>query len=334
MKTKCHVLVTGGLGFIGSSLVDSFVASGNEVTVVDDCSSNVIDVDELAVGPGTVKFIRSDVTDYLRGQGRHLKADVVVHAACYVGAAGVLEHAGAIVRDSVAAAAEVVEFCLQRDSALVFISSSEVYGRSGILSESMDLRIPPYMNARIEYGIAKLACEAMIVNSGFRGLRAVSLRPFNVVGPRQSRAGGFVLPTFVQQALGGKPLTVFSTGEQKRAFLAVDDFVSAVRWLLRRGISGSEQRFNIGNPLNSVSILELASLVARQAGCDLNTAFTDGKAVYGPRYFEAESVDKLCDIAELNALGWRPTVGLPSIVDLTIEHYSKRRDVRGSDART
>lgn len=334
MQRKQRVLVTGGLGFIGSSLVESFVATGADVIVVDDCSSNVIEADELVSGPGTIEFVRSDITKYLLGSGRELDVDVVVHAACYVGAAGVLAHTGRIVRDSVAAAAEVVELCLRCDADLVFVSSSEVYGRSGVLSESMDLRVPPYMNARIEYGIAKLACEAMIVNSGHRGLRAVSLRPFNVVGPRQSRRGGFVLPTFVQQALGGRPLTVFSTGEQKRAFLAISDFVSAVRWLLDGRIAGSDQRLNIGNPANSVSILELASLVVDHVGADLKLVFTDGKCIYGPRYFEAESVDKLCDINKLNAQGWRATETLSGIISDTIEYYSQRRDVRGSDART
>ena len=92
-----------------------------------------------------------------------------------------------------------------------------------MLAEGDDIIVPTHYNARLEYAIAKTLTEAATINSRHRGLRGFVIRPFNVAGPRQSRAGGFVMPTFVQQALAGRPLTVFAGGGQERAFLSATD---------------------------------------------------------------------------------------------------------------
>jgi nucleoside-diphosphate-sugar epimerase len=189
------------------------------------------------------------------------------------------------------------------------------------------------MNARIEYAIAKLACEAMVINSGPRGLRAVSIRPFNVVGPRQSRAGGFVLPTFVQQALGNRPITVFATGRQRRSFLAIDDFVRAVRQVTAEPLRGADRRINVGNSANTISIEELAGRVRALLGSSSPIIHVDARTVYGEAYFEAESVDKLCDASFAARLGWKPRDNLDHIILATAEYFRSHRDVRGSDAR-
>jgi nucleoside-diphosphate-sugar epimerase len=117
----------------------------------------------------------------------------------------------------------VVEACIAADAPLCTFSSAEVYGRSGLLHETDDIIVPPRYNVRLEYAIAKTLTEAITANARHRGLRGFVIRPFNVAGRGQSRAGGFVMPTFVQQALAGRPLTVFASGHQVRAFLAVTD---------------------------------------------------------------------------------------------------------------
>jgi nucleoside-diphosphate-sugar epimerase len=216
-----RAVVTGGLGFIGSHVVDALVADGREVTIVDSMVAAVTDGREYEALGCVVH--RVSIADFLAGGGTFAGADLVVHAASHVGPAGILRHQGTLGADIVTTTQLVVEECVAHDIALVAFSSAEVYGRSGLLQESDDLVVPVHYNARLEYAIAKTLTEAVTINSRHRGLRGLVIRPFNVAGPRQSRAGGFVMPTFVQQAIAGRPLTVFAGGEQQRAFLSAVD---------------------------------------------------------------------------------------------------------------
>jgi len=193
--------------------------------------------------------------------------------------------------------------------------------------------VPPYYNARIEYALAKLTSEAMIGNSQHRGLRAIVIRPFNVAGPRQSRAGGFVLPTFVQQALGDRPLTVFAGGRQTRAFLGIDDLVGFVARHVDDRLFEQPALYNVGNPDNATTIQALAERVIRLLGSRSTIVQVDPKSVYGPLYFEAESVEKVPAIGKATALGWSPAQSLDAIIAQCAEYYRTHQDPRGSDAR-
>lgn len=326
-----HVLVTGGLGFIGSALSERFLVRGMEVTVVDNELSNVIAASELTRKYPHARYVKADIAEFLRGEGRNLRCDLVVHAASYVGAAGILQYAGTMARDMLEATHQVIGLCLRNDADLVNISSSEVYGRSGVLAESDDIRVPPYFNARIEYALAKLAGEAMIQNSGYKGLRALSIRPFNVVGPRQSRNGGFVLPTFVQQALENEPLTVFGNGLQTRSFISIEDVADFLELCLEHTFS-EPTSVNLGNPDNTTTISDLAYQVRTLLNSNSGTVFVDPVSVYGPHYREAESVEKVCDISLARKLGWSPAVRLADIIRQTGAYYGSNGDSGGSDA--
>jgi nucleoside-diphosphate-sugar epimerase len=327
-----HALVTGGLGFIGSTVSERLLSRGVRVTIVDDESSNVIEGADLTSRFPQALYIKEEISQFLLSRAQDLSCDLVVHAASYVGAAGVLRHAGTMAQHMINVTGRVVQFCLERDAQLCYFSSSEVYGKSGVLSESTEIRVPPYFNARIEYALAKLTGEAMIANSCPKGLRATILRPFNVVGPRQSRSGGFVLPTFVQQALGNKPLTVFGSGAQKRAFLDVEDLAD----LIEICIALQETRLlivNAGNPQNTVTIDNLARLVVKHLKSPSTIEFVDARSVYGPLYMEAESVEKMCDISLAQSLDWTPKFDLEGIIRRTADFYQTCRDTGGADAR-
>lgn len=211
---------------------------------------------------------------------------------------------------------------------LVNFSSAEVYGRSGALREGADARIPARYNARIEYALGKLAAEAMCINSRARGLRSVVLRPFNVAGPRQSRFGGFVVPTFVQQALAGEPLTVFATGRQKRAFLSVRDLSRFVTDHLDERAFDTPRVFNVGNPANAITVQELAVRIRELLSSSSEIVFTDATTIYGSDYEEAESFEKLPEIRGAAELGWAPRVDLDELIEETAVYYRTRVDRR------
>jgi nucleoside-diphosphate-sugar epimerase/glycosyltransferase involved in cell wall biosynthesis len=325
-----RVLVTGGLGFIGSFMAESLAARGAKVTIVDSGVSSVCDASELEAPAGSITHVPASVEDYLSGHPSLHRFDRVVHCASVVGPAALLEHSGRIGSAIVGAAATLIEACIRADIPLVYFSSAEVYGRSGMLFEGSDIRVPPHYSARIEYALGKLAAEAMCVDSKDRGLRSVVLRPFNIAGPRQSRFGGFVLPTFVQQALAGTALTVFATGRQKRAFCAVSDLCRFVADYLDDSALAAPSIYNVGNPANTIEIYDLATRVKELVGSPSEIVFADARVIHGPGYEEAESFEKLPDIGGATGLGWMPQVTLDELIQRTIAYYRAHDDVRAA----
>jgi nucleoside-diphosphate-sugar epimerase len=155
-------------------------------------------------------------------------------------------------------------------------------------------------------------------------------RSFNVAGPRQSRFGGFVLPTFVQQALLGQPLTVFATGRQKCVFLSVRDLCRFINDYLPDSVFDHPRVFNVGNPANATTIYDLAVRVRDRVGSASDIVFTDARTIYGESYEEAESFEKLPDIHGAQELGWGPQVSLDDLIDETIGYYRTHRDTRAA----
>jgi nucleoside-diphosphate-sugar epimerase len=328
-----HILVTGGLGFIGSFVTESIVASGNTATVVDSCVSSVIEADDLQVPSGTVEVATKSVEDYLVEVGNLDNFDMVVHCASYVGPASILGYAGQLGPAIVSTTAKVIEKCLAADIPLVNFSSAEIYGKSGILREDGDIRVPPYFNPRIEYALGKLTAEAMCINSKHSGLRSATIRPFNVAGPRQSRYGGFVMPTFVQQALEGRPMTVFASGRQRRAFLSVFDLCRFIHEHLTDEAFDDPKVYNVGAPGNTTEIYDLAARIKTKTGSESDIIYADATKIYGPQYEEAESFEKLPELRNAAALGWQPRMDLDWLIEETITYYKSHSDLRGANAR-
>ncbi len=254
----------------------------------------------------------------------------MVHAASHVGPAGILKYAGRLGPEIVRGTGNVIEASVAASVPLCVFSSAEVYGRSGYLGEGDDLLVPADYNVRIEYAGAKTLAEIMTVNSLQRGLEAFVIRPFNVVGPRQSRAGGFVLPTFVQQALSGMPITVFASGQQVRSLTAVSDLSRFLTGYWGTAVRSGRQIFNVGNPANGTTVLNLAERVRELLGSSSEIVHMDGRDVYGPAYMEARSFEKMPVLGAALDLGWSPEVDLDELILQTAEYYRTREDYRMS----
>jgi nucleoside-diphosphate-sugar epimerase len=321
------VIVTGGLGFIGSYVVDALLAAGTDVEVIDSMVTAVTDGAEYEAHP-RCRVRRQPIEDYVRHGGSFADADWVVHAASCVGPAEILSHQGRLGVEIATATQLVIEACLAADTALIGFSSAEVYGRSGLLSEGDPLNVPTAYNARLEYALAKALTEAAIINSRHRGLRGFVIRPFNVAGARQSRAGGFVMPTFVQQALAGDPLTVFAGGRQVRAFLSPLDLARFVTDHADAALAGGRPIFNLGHPNNCIAIWDLAERVVKRLGSRSEIVHADATEIYGPFYFEAESIEKVPVLDAAPAVGWHPEIGLDELIDETAAHYRTHVDAR------
>jgi nucleoside-diphosphate-sugar epimerase len=159
-------------------------------------------------------------------------------------------------------------------------------------------------------------------------LKAFVIRPFNVAGSRQSQAGGFVMPTFVQQALSGHPITVFATGQQVRSFTSATDLSCFLTNFWDSALESGAPVFNIGNPDNSTTIWGLAKRVKTLLNSPSETMYADAKKIHGPDYEEAESFEKVPALGAALEVGWRPQVGLDELILETADYYRFRADYR------
>lgn len=298
-----RIIVTGGLGFIGSHLSDRLVADGHAVTVLDDRSTPAVcDV------PGA-EVITAGICEWDGWRSRDF--DLVYHLASPVGPLGVIGWRGRLAPEVVGCAAVLARYAVRHRIRLVDVSTSEIYGSGGMDCEDDDCTFRAPTSARKEYAVAKLAAETMLRNTP--GLDTVIVRPFNVAGPRQRAEGGFVLPRFIGQALAGEPLTVYQPGTQRRAFTHVADIVEGLILAAERGAPG--EAYNLGNPANSCAILELAQDVLSVTGSPSPITIVDPRRLHGEAF--AEAPDKIPNAAKaMRDLGWMPSRGrLQTIAD-------------------
>ncbi len=328
-----RVLVTGGFGFLGSHLVEQLLAIGATVDVVDNLTSNAIDphaflrrclpaIDETRLRRCGLLSIE----DYVAQDALSREPfDEIYHCASVVGPVGVLGHAGKIVVSVVDDTYRMMELAARDGARLCDVSTSEIYGggRGGLCAETDPKTITSNVSARLEYAVAKLACEVAIINSTRSSdLWATIVRPFNIAGPRQSHVGGFVLPRFIRQALAGDPLTVYGDGSAVRAFTHVTDVADGVVRAARHGTRGSA--YNIGNAANKTTILDLARLVLRVTGSSSQIQHVDPKDLHGPAFEEAS--DKYPDAAlARSTLGWEPQHDLERVVRDAVDYIREDR---------
>jgi UDP-glucose 4-epimerase len=183
--------------------------------------------------------------------------------------------------------------------------------------------IPPKVSVRLEYAVAKLGCEVALMNMAkVAGLEVTIVRPFNVAGSRQSTLGGFVLPRFIGQALAGEPITVYGDGKMVRAFTDVRDIVDGIMRVMRLGQNG--EAYNIGNPANKTTILDLAEKVLQIVGGESPITFVDPKNLWGPLFEEAN--DKYPDSERaMRELGWSPRYDLECTIREAADYIRERR---------
>lgn len=304
-------VITGGLGFIGSHLVDRCLAEGLDVLVIDDCRSTRQRATELWPSDSRVKFLMADCRTVVPQD----RAEVVFHLASPVGPVGVLNRAGYITPEVIDGSRAAARWAMRDGVPMIDVSTSEIYGGGdqGLCAESMPRIVEAGAWARLEYQTAKLAAEVMLQNTADLDVRII--RPFNVAGPRQSPAGGFVLPRMVQQALTGKPITVYTPGTQRRALTHVLDIVDGIWLAWRKGETNRD--YNLGNPGNTCSMMSLAHEVADYVG-GAEVTVVDPVGLHGEQFKEA--AEKFPDATRaMTELGWHPTRSRQQIIADTVE---------------
>ncbi len=304
-------LVTGGLGFIGSHLVELLLSKGTEVVIIDSFVNNCVDDMDCDILAGSIPNVVSMEDIFV---------DAVFHLASTVGPVGVLSRSGEMGIDIVTDTVVLRDLCIEDKIKFIYVSTSEIYGDVKDWHEDSVKVFPAHYTVRSEYAAGKMTSEIGIVNKAkVADLEYTIIRPFNVAGPRQKPNFGFVLPRFVIAALTGQPITVYGDGSQRRAFTDVRDICDAMYMLAIH----YEGIFNIGNPANEMSIKDLAELVLKLVGdTDSEIIYVDPKKLHGDLFEEVP--DKIPCIDKLKGLGWSPKYSIEETINDTIEYYRKK----------
>ena len=292
-------LITGGAGFIGANLAEALVRDGERVRILDDFSSGSLD--NLAAVRDRVEVVKGDLRDF-----ETVKR--AMQGVTYVSHQGALRSVERSVDDPLSSDEVNVHGTLHvlmaaRDTPgvkrVVYASSSSVYGDNPALPKVEDQTPAPVS----PYAVSKLAAEQYCrVFSKLYGLETVSLRYFNVFGPKQSPESRYaaVIPLFMRSALKGEPIEVHGDGEQSRDFTYIDNVVQANRLSLTTpGLSG--EVFNVAcNERHS--LLDIAAVLGRLLGRELPRRHVE------PRRGDVRHTQASIDRIE-SKTAFRPTIG-------------------------
>jgi UDP-glucose 4-epimerase len=309
-----EVLVTGGLGFIGSHLVEALLSRGCRVVVLDDLSGGRRENLQAEAANDGLEIIIGSVNDRPTVDRLVERADLVFHLAAVVGSARVVDDPVGTIRTNLIGTGVVLAAATRFDRPVVFTSTSEVYGHTASVPFHEDL--PTSVGApgvpRWSYAAAKVAAEQLaLAHAAEEGLQVVIPRLFNTVGQRQRARYGMVVPRFVDQVLGGTPVTVYGDGRQTRCFVDVFDVVEALIGLAECS-SARGRVVNVG-ATEETTILELAEMVrtmARQQGFQPNgIRFIPYGDVFGPGFEDPARRVPATGLLE-SLTGWRPRIPL------------------------
>ena len=314
-----RVLITGAAGFLGSHLCERLLIDGHDVLGMDNfITGSPENLAHLAGQPG-FSFIRHDVSNFIFVPGR---VDAVMHFASpaspnpnsplgYVNLPIQTMKAGALGTHNSLGVARA------HNARFMLASTSEIYGDplEHPQTEYYWGHVNP-IGPRSVYDEAKRFAEALtMAYHHAHGIDTRIVRIFNTYGPRMHLDDGRVVPNFIQQALVGKPLTIYGDGMQTRSFCYVDDLIEGIIRLL---LSEEHDPVNIGNPVET-TILEFAETINRIVGNRAGIAFLPAERL------ESDPQRRRPDITRArNILGWEPTINLEEGIGNIIPYFRSK----------
>src|SRR5436309_2212774 len=291
-------VVTGGCGFLGSHLCEHLLELGDRVICIDNLDTGSLENIEH-IGQPEFEFINHDLTEFVALDG---PIDFIYHLASPASPIDYARLPLHTLKVGSHGTHHMLGLAKVKRARFLIASTSEVYGDPEVhpQPETYWGHVNP-IGPRGVYDEAKRYAEALtMAYHRQQGVDTAIIRIFNTYGPRMRPHDGRAIPTFLRQALSGKPLTVFGDGSQTRSFCYVDDLI---RGLYLLATSGEHLPVNIGNPDHEVTMLELAQTVIRVTGSTSEIVFealpTDDPQVRRPDIPRARQV-----------LDWEPEVDL------------------------
>jgi UDP-glucose 4-epimerase len=319
-ELQLRVLVTGGAGFIGSHLVDRLVHANHDIIVIDNFSTGTAANLSHSRGLPNFQLVRTDVRRIPRSLLRRLKRiDRVVHLAALTGVQQSVRDPVSTNEVNVVGTLNVLEAAKAlKAERIVLASSAAVYGTPRTLPIAEEANLSPIS----PYGASKAAAELYLGSfEENHGIDGVSLRYFNVYGPRQtaSQYAG-VISIFTKRALNQQPLQIFGDGSQTRDFIFVSDVVDATMASLEA--TPENRTFNIASG-KETTIIELAKAIQRITGSRSELEFCPPRSGDIPR-----SVAHTARAAK--ELGFKTRTSLDEGLSSTIRWFMQTRRTRAA----
>ena len=317
-----RILITGGAGFIGSHLADSYLSKGNEVTLLDNLSTG--SRKNLEGAEANCQLIDGDIRNSDLVNELVEKSDLVLHMAAALGVSTILHNPIESISTNIHGSETVMLAAAKHKKRIIIASTSEIYGKNPKqpLNELDDRVIGSPQNIRWSYSDAKAIEEATATAlNKSQGLKVTTVRFFNTVGPRQTGQYGMVVPRFVKSALANEEIQVYGDGNQTRVFCHVNDAIAAVVNLAETDLSIGEV-YNVGG-VGEISINNLAEKIISTTESASNIRHISYDQAY-PSGFE-DMQRRVPDTSKIqSAIGWKPQMSLEDII-LDVSNYFKSK---------
>ena len=308
---KKRILITGGAGFIGSHLCDFFIKKGYFVICMDNLitgsKGNIVHL----LKRKDFRFVKHDVSKHIKIKGG---IDYVLHFASPASPIDYLKHPIKTLKVGSLGTHNALGVAKAKKARFMLASTSEVYGDPLVhpQKESYWGNVNP-IGPRGVYDEAKRFAEA--ITMAYHNAHKVDtriIRIFNTYGERMRQRDGRAIPNFLDQALRGKPITVYGSGKQTRSFCYISDMVSGISRLLNSNI---HTPVNIGNP-REFSILQLAHLI-------IKLTRSKSRIVYKPLPVDDPKIRRPNITLAKSKLKWDPKVNLKKGLENSIEYFQK-----------
>ena len=318
-----RTLVTGGAGFIGSHLAERLLEKGHEVFIIDNLWTGKLSNIAKIQNHERLHLVVDTILNESVMNELVFKADHVYHLAAAVGVRNIMDHPVETIEVNVQGTETVLRLANRFKKKVLVVSTSEVYGNhlDHDLSEDDNRVMGSVKKRRWAYACSKTLDEFLaLAYHDEKKLPVVITRLFNTVGPRQTGQYGMVLPTFVQCALFGKPITVFGDGTQTRSFTHVKDVVWALTRIMEEPAAEGDV-FNVGND-HEVSIEDLARKVKEMTASESEIEYLSYEKAYGPGFEDMQrrcpNIDKVKDL-----IGFEPRHDLEAIIQSVIDYFKE-----------
>ncbi|MGI6614326.1 MAG: NAD-dependent epimerase/dehydratase family protein [Saccharofermentanales bacterium] len=313
MITNKRIFITGGAGFIGSTLVGKLVEN-NEITIFDNFRRDSLSLKSYR-NHRNLRIIEGNILDRELLLRSVPQSEVFIHSAAIAGVDTVIAHPTETMRVNLLGTAYALEAALRMNKLERFVdfSTSEVFGTSAFRAEEGNpTNIGPVGEARWTYAVSKLAGEHLTKAYHTEyGLPTVTLRPFNIYGPGQVGEGAMKI--FIERALNDEDIQIHGDGSQIRAWCYVDDFIEGLLISINHPNAVGES-FNIGNNRTAITILGLAETTIRVLNSKSKIVFIDKP--YADIELRVPNVEKA-----FQKLGFKAKVDMDEGISLTAQFY-------------
>ena len=311
-RERLSILVTGGAGFLGSHLCEHLIEQGHRVICLDNFHTGRAENVRSLTGSGRFDLVEHDIVEPFPNKLPHF--DHIYNLACPASPPHYQANPVATALDLQSGSAQLLAGSGTHGARVFHASTSEIYGDPEVHPQTEGYHgNVNTVGPRSCYDEGKRFAETLLTDFGRRaGLVTRMARIFNTYGPRMQPDDGRVVSNFVVQALLGKDITVYGSGEQTRSFCFVSDLIDGFTRLMSNG-DGSLGPVNLGNPIET-TVRELAHIIIDIVG-------SRSKVVYQPLPID-DPRRRRPDIAQARAvLGWSPKVELAEGLRHTIRYF-------------